>query len=125
MGARNEINWRKEPEEHDYPAAQDFLALIYGRKEAKKLVRALKRAEIDQCKAIDVLRASREPLLDVTNAHVKDNHQKIVAGKKLSPPLLVGDPKNGRVLVADGYHRVCAAFSFDEDAKVPCKIAVR
>jgi hypothetical protein len=26
-------------------------------------------------------------------------------------------------VVADGYHRLCAVYSFDEDAVIPCKIA--
>jgi hypothetical protein len=118
------IKWRDEPESDDYPSAESFLRLIYGRKGARHLVRALKRGETEDFKVIDILRASREPLLDVTNSHVKDNHNKILAGKKLSPPLLVADPRVGRVIIADGYHRVCAAFSFDEDAEMPCRITV-
>jgi len=26
------------------------------------------------------------------------------------------------VIIADGYHRMCAVYSFDEDALIPCKI---
>jgi len=40
----------------------------------------------------------------------------------LSPLLLVRYPANGRVIIADGYHRLCAVYAFDEDVVVPCKI---
>jgi hypothetical protein len=29
----------------------------------------------------------------------------------------------GKVIIADGYHRLCAVYSYDEDAVIPCKIA--
>jgi hypothetical protein len=72
--------------------------------------------------AKDIFRASRLPLLGVTNSHVRKNHMKIAAGEKLSPLLLVRDPSNGKLVIADGYHRMCAVYLFDEDTRVPCKI---
>jgi len=33
-----------------------------------------------------------------------------------------GGVVQGRVIVADGYHRLCAVYSYDEDAVIPCKI---
>jgi hypothetical protein len=53
---------------------------------------------------------------------VQKDINKIVAGKKLSPILLVRDAKSTRVIIADGYHRLCALYTFDEDAVIPCKI---
>ena len=44
----------------------------------------------------------------------------ILNGVALSPLLLVRDGTN--VVIADGYHRLCAVYTFDEDASVPCKI---
>ena len=38
------------------------------------------------------------------------------------PLLLLRDEPNGKVVIADGYHRLCAAYGFDEDALIPCKI---
>jgi hypothetical protein len=26
------------------------------------------------------------------------------------------------LIIADGYHRLCAVYKFDEDAVIPCKI---
>jgi hypothetical protein len=40
----------------------------------------------------------------------------------LSPLLLVRATGNQEVIIADGYHRICAVYSFDEDALIPCKI---
>jgi hypothetical protein len=40
----------------------------------------------------------------------------------LSPLLLVRDPRTSRVIIADGYHRLCAVYALDEDAVIPCKI---
>jgi hypothetical protein len=39
---------------------------------------------------------------------VNKNKGKIRAGEKLSPVTLMRDAENGRLIVADGYHRVCA-----------------
>jgi hypothetical protein len=37
----------------------------------------------------------------------------------------VRDEMNGKVIVADGYHRLCAVHSFDDEAWIPCKIIDR
>ena len=50
------------------------------------------------------------------------DQRKIEAGHALSPLLLVRDSANGKVVIADGYHRMCAIYSFDEDALIHCKI---
>jgi hypothetical protein len=47
---------------------------------------------------------------------------KIKKGIALSPILLVRSSANGKVIIADGYHRLCAVYSFNEDAIIPCKI---
>jgi hypothetical protein len=60
--------------------------------------------------------------LDATNSHVKKNVKVINDGGSFSPILLVRDTNHGKVIVADGYHRVCAVYTFDEDAVIPCKI---
>ena len=116
------IEWLDEPEAHDYPAASSYLSLIGGEKETQRLVRSLKAAPIVQFKAKDLFRASGLSLLGVSNSHVEKDRKKIKSGHKLSPVLLVRDSKNGKLVIADGYHRVCAVYSFDEDALIPCKI---
>jgi hypothetical protein len=53
---------------------------------------------------------------------VKEAHEKILAGKRISPLLLVRHTPTGRVILADGYHRLCSVYSMDEDAELPCKV---
>jgi hypothetical protein len=50
--------------------------------------------------------------------------ERVRAGGRLSPVLLVrGDMGKGRPLViADGYHRICASHHLDEDADIPCHL---
>jgi disulfide oxidoreductase YuzD len=116
------IKWLAKVEEHDYPAAQSYLLLIYDKKQVKKLVALLKAAEVTQFKSKDIFRASGLSLLGISNSHVEKDSKKIRDGKALSPLLLVRDPAHGKVIIADGYHRLCSIYGFDEDALIHCKI---
>ena len=123
MPDKVEIKWLPEPEEHDYPAALSYLSLLYDEPAAATRVDKLRRASSSQFKAKDIFRASGLSLLGISNAHVEKDKQKIESGKQLSPLLLIRDSANGKVIVADGYHRLCAVYSYDENALIPCKIA--
>jgi len=122
MSVQIVIKWLAEPEEHDYPAAGSYLGLLYDRKTVDKLVAQLKKNKITQVKAKDIFRASGLSLLGVSNSHVEKDRKKIKDGESLSPILLVRDICNGKVVIADGYHRLCAVYSFSEDEVIPCKI---
>ena len=122
MSKKVQIAWRSEPEEHDYPAAESYLSLIYEKRTAARLVAELRRAPITEFKAKDIFRASGLSLLGISNSHVEKDRNKILAGRKLSPLLLVRDKDNDKVIIADGYHRMCSVYAFDEDALIPCKI---
>jgi hypothetical protein len=117
-----QITWLAEVEEHDYPAAESYLRLIYSDEKAAETVTALRKALLTQFKAKDIFRASSLSLLGVSNLRVERDRKKIVDGKSLSPLLLMRDQQNGKVVIADGYHRLCAVYGFDEDALIPCKI---
>lgn len=116
------IAWLAEPEVHDYPAASYYLGLIYSPETVTKIQAELEAAPMASFKAKDIFRASGLPMLGLSNYHVKRNREKIKSGKQLSPVLLVRDPSHAKVVIADGYHRVSAVYSFDEDADIPCKI---
>ena len=116
------ITWTAEPEDHDYPAALSYLSLLYDEAAAGACVEKLKRAAVVPFKAKDIFRASGLPLLGGSNSHVKKDQQKLEAGRALAPLLLVRDTAHGKVIIADGYHRLCAVYSYDEDAVIPCKI---
>jgi hypothetical protein len=117
-----EVLWLADVEEHDYPAARSYLSLIYPDETAADMVIKLRAADLTQFKAKDVFRASGLSLLGVSNSHIVKNNTKIANGTGLSPLLLVRDVVHGRVVVADGYHRMCAVYGFDEDAMIRCKI---
>lgn len=116
--------WKERPDEHDYPAAEDYLSLVTSPTAAKKLARRLRVAPIVHRKAKDLLRASRLPLLAPDNFHVAKDLKKVTGGKLLSPVLLVRGMLRPQIplIVADGYHRICAGYQLDEDADIPCRI---
>ena len=122
MKNKYKIKWLKLPEDHDYPAALSYLSLIYDEFTAQKYIIALKRGEIVYFKAKDIFRASKLSLLGVSNSHVISNQKKIRKGESLSPLLLKRDTVTMSVIIADGYHRLCAVYHYDEDALIPCKI---
>jgi hypothetical protein len=122
MGKDTEIKWLDAPEDKDYPAAQSYLTLLHSETEVIGLVKKLKDAKISQFKAKDIFRASGLSLLGISNTHVEKDQQKIKEGTALSPLLLVRDIQNGKLVIADGYHRLCAVYTVDEDAMIPCKI---
>ena len=112
--------WLKEPEEHDFPAAQVYLELLFVPDEAKKIVAKLKKAPTIKKKSKDILRASKLALLPETNIHVKENLKKVEKNKKLSPILLVRG--QNELIIADGYHRLCCSYYLTEDLEVPCRL---
>jgi hypothetical protein len=112
--------WLPEPEEHDYPAAESYLSLHYEESTASLLVIKLRGLPVIQRKAKDIFRASGLPLLPDDDPHVRRNLEKMEKLKPLSPLLLVR--ARNALIVADGYHRLCAMYHFDYDAEVPCKI---
>lgn len=118
----NQITWLAKPEEHDYPAAFSYLSLIFDETQTKLFVETLKQSKIIEYKAKDIFRASALSLLGISNKHLKKDIKKIKNEVSLSPILLVRNTLNSKVIIADGYHRLCAVYSFDEDALIPCKI---
>ena|SRR5215831_17178191 len=122
MQKKPDIKWLAEPEEHDYPAAESYLKLLFDDKVVVSLLEKLKRSPMTAFKAKDIFRASGLSLLGISNSHVEKDLTKIRKGSGLSPLLLVRDGNGAKVIIADGYHRLCAVYSVDEDAMIPCKI---
>jgi hypothetical protein len=116
------IKWLKQAQKHDYPAARAYLNLILQPREAKKIVDKLKRASIQEFAAKDIFRAASVPLLVTSDSDVKKDRALILRKEALSPLLLYRDPTLGKLVIADGYHRLCAVYSFGEQAMIPCLI---
>lgn len=116
--------WKESPDDHDYPAAEDYLTLISTPATARAIARRLRTAPLVHRKAKDLLRASTLPLLAPDNFHVAKDLKKVTQGKLLSPVLCVRGMVRLHVplIIADGYHRICASYHLDEDAEIPCRI---
>ena len=116
------IKWLDKPQKHDYSAAASYLSLMMDLPAAKNATKKLKKAEMMEFAAKDISRASGLSLLGISDSHVEKDRAQIARGEKLSPVLLYRDKANGKLIIADGYHRLCAVYKFDEDAMIPCKI---
>ncbi|HUZ01469.1 MAG TPA: hypothetical protein VMU89_14055 [Thermomicrobiaceae bacterium] len=118
------LNWKEDPDDHDYPAASDYLSLTVEPEMATALVNRLRQSPIIRRKAKDLLRASLLEPLPISNVHVAKDVAKVNKGKLLSPVLLVRGRLRDSIplTIADGCHRVCASYHIDEDADIPCRM---
>jgi hypothetical protein len=119
---KTKIKWLGKPAKHDYPAAESYLSLILEPRAVKHLVDKLARADMAEFAAKDIFRASGVPLLGGGDIHVERYRALIVHKQPLSPLLLCRDSLHAKLIIADGYHRLCAVYTFDEDAMIPCRI---
>ena len=119
---KENVCWLKKPQKHDYPAAESYLSLIIEPQTAKIAAKKFVVAETTLLPAKDIFRASGVSLLGVSNSHVQEVRTQIINGESLSPLLLCRDRDHGKLIIADGYHRLCAVYTFDEDAMIPCRI---
>ena len=122
MPKNNKLILLTKPGDNDYLASLSYLGLIFGNKSAKKLVKALRKASMTSFKAKDIFRSSGLSLLGISNVHVERYSEKLRSGIGLPPVLLVRDDRQRRLIIADGYHRLCSVYLTDEDADIPCKI---
>ena len=116
--------WKTRPAAKDFEAAQHYLRLLYPAAQTKKLLHGLRAARRVEHSAKDLLRASGLPLLPRDESHVAEDLKRLKKGKALSPVLLVrGDMSKATPLViADGYHRICAVCHYDEDMPIACRL---
>lgn len=114
------IDWLKDVVAHDFEAAYNYLSLRLDADRAARAVKALKKAQITQRRANDILRACGYAPLPLSDPGV---HKDLLASgeKKLSPILVVSFERGGEI--ADGYHRVSLAYNIDPFSDVPLRIA--
>lgn len=123
--SKTKIDWAKTPAAEDFEAASQYLTLIFPEAQCKSLVHSLHTAHKIIRASKDLLRASNLPLLPREDSHVDEDLKRIHKGKPLSPVLLIsGDMRRGiPLIVADGYHRICALCYADENEPVDCRMA--
>jgi hypothetical protein len=116
--------WKDAPDAEHYAAAAAYLSLLADPTTVTGLIALLEKAPSAGYQSKDLLRASGLAPLPETNGHVARDIGKILTGTALSPVLLVrADIRAGTALVvADGYHRICACHALDENAEVACRI---
>jgi hypothetical protein len=122
MSRKSKIKWREAPQKQDYDGAESYLSLQFEPEAAKKIVQNLRAADTSEFAAKDIFRASELPLLPDRDSHVEKDRAKIIMGEEITAILLVRGKNNGKIIIADGYHRLCAVYMLDEDATIPCKI---
>ena len=120
---RPKINWLSNPVDNDYVSAERYLSLLFKPRKCRKLLRKLRAAPMSEYPAKDILRASRTSMSEVTAFDWTRQQQQIRDGEPLGPILIVRQTDGSGLIVADGFHRMCALFAEDELIKVPCKIA--
>jgi hypothetical protein len=113
--------WLREPEPHDFAAADHFLQLVLHKRHVAIALKRLRkrRKKSGSFAAKDILRAAELACLPADNEGVAAKLAKIRVGEALAPVMLVR-LKRGPLIVADGYHRVSASHLLDESTLVPC-----
>ena len=124
MAKKRKIRWLPQAVKKDYEAARTYLCLLFSDKDAREIVQRLRKAPTIAFPAKDILRASQTHLLDADDDKVHDTLKAIKKGKKISPVLLIrGDGGRGvNLIIADGHHRICASWHWDDKAPVCCSL---
>lgn len=121
--AKVKINWLKSVAQSDFRAAEQYLELLFAPQRAQALKKKLHASAMQEFPAKDVLRAAGLAPPKKGDPDVDRQVKKIKAGDGISAVLLVRDEAQARLIVADGFHRVCAVMALDEKASVQCLVA--
>jgi hypothetical protein len=116
------IHWLADPEDKDYAAAESFLSMLIKPSSLTEVIQRLHSAPLAHWAAKDILRAADlPPLKPKQSAEVAEKLYKVRHSIPISPVLAVGGLHQSLV-IADGYHRVSAAYRVDEDSLVPGRL---
>ena len=116
------IAWQDDAPESDYQSAAHFLALLDNREHIDTLLADLRVAPIVEYKAIDLLRAAQLIVPKQDDLPTREQLRQIRDGEPIAPILLVRVEALKKVIVADGFHRICAAYRTDPDVMLHCKL---
>jgi hypothetical protein len=119
--------WLSRQQAEDVGHACAYLSLLFGPRQAGALAKTLEKAPIVFHAAKNIVRAARLTVLPASNRRVAEDLRKIARGKKIPPILLVrGDASRDLpLIVADGMHRLSAAWLVDESADIACCLVTR
>ena len=116
-----EIKWLDKPNDSSFDAALSYLTLLVGNVKAKRMVKKLRKASVEHFAAKDILRAAQTQALPAKIEHVATNMKKIKSEQEIGPVLLCRH--KGHLIIADGIHRISAAWHIEEDTLVHALVA--
>ena len=116
------VKWLPDAVEDDYTSANAYLSLIKAPADVAKIVVKLRTAKVEKHKVADLFRAAQVELPATDDRPCRKEIKKIQKGETISPVLLLRDAPHRTVIIADGYHRICAAYRIDPDVVVHCKL---
>jgi hypothetical protein len=116
-----QIKWAKDVAEHDYAAAEAYLSIKLPSAVVKKAIARLRKAELTQRRANDIIRASGLDPAPLDDPGVVKDLIKVIEGRELSPVLVAG--LRSGTDIADGFHRVSLVYRIDPYGVVPLKLA--
>lgn len=119
----HDVQWLDDAVDDDYTAAAHYLSLLDSQKNVDKVVAEMREAPITEFKATDLLRAAQLTVPKSDDRPTREQIKKIKNGERISPVLLMRVPELKKVVIADGFHRVCAAYRRDPDVILQCKLA--
>jgi hypothetical protein len=117
-----QVQWLDDAVDDDYTAAAHYLSLLDSPKNVDKAVAEMRSAVIVEFKATDLLRAAQLAVPEENDRPTREQLKKIKNGEAISPVLLVRASALKKVIIADGFHRVCAAYRLDPDVVLHCKL---
>lgn len=119
-----EIRWKDDLSAADAAAADGYLSLALAPHMAESIDAKFAAAELTRCKAKDILRAAGVDGAGTDgDPHVKTELAEVEAGKELAPVMLISFADvMVPLIIAAGYHRVCAVHFLDPEAEVPAKL---
>lgn len=103
------IKWNTSPTTDDLADAAKYL---------KTINMCFRGSTTELLLAKDLLRASTLPCLPEDSPGVEKYLERYSKGTAISPVLLVRGAGNIPLIIAEGYHRVCAAYILAEDTPV-------
>ena len=122
--AEAQLRWRKATGKGDVEAAAAYLGLVLADATVTTVVARIRRATTTLAKAKDLARASGLKLLPREDPDVLTEIKRLAKGKAMSPILLLrgGIDDDRPLVIADGYHRICASYHLNQHARVPCRV---
>jgi len=118
-----QVQWLEDASDEDYSAAAHYLSLLDVQKNVDKAVAEMRSATITEFKATDLLRAAQLTVPKIDDRPSREQMKKIKNGEPISPVLLMRASALKKVIIADGFHRICAAYRIDPDVVLRCKLA--